>query len=237
MIGDLRAAADPSGLWPSLSSLAIGSSPSAFERRLAADNGWSEAFAARVIGEYRRFIYLASIADFEVTPSRAVDAAWHLHLEDAADYRGTLCGRVLGRELRHLPGAGDPLEEERFQEQYRRTVALYESVFGAPPEDVWPRPADASKDRTEAEQRRRDRAWLAGFVVALIATLFAAALAPALAWIAFGLGLALLFGLAIDRVPPPHKHRRDGSCGGSCSTGYSASDGDCGSCGGGCGGD
>jgi hypothetical protein len=51
-----------------------------FSARLARDNGWSEEFAERVVAEYRRFAFLAVAAGHPVSPSDAVDQAWHLHL-------------------------------------------------------------------------------------------------------------------------------------------------------------
>ena len=49
-----------------------------FSHRLARENSWTDEFAARVIREYKRFVYLAMTANHPVTPSDAVDQAWHL---------------------------------------------------------------------------------------------------------------------------------------------------------------
>ncbi|WP_106512950.1 glycine-rich domain-containing protein [Allosphingosinicella deserti] len=236
MTGDLRAAADPTGLWPTLSDFRIGSSPSQFERRLADANGWPDAHAARVIAEYRRFLYLAAIADFEVTPSKPVDAAWHLHLEDDDHYRGVLCGQVLGKLLQHLPGSGEPLEEERFRAQYRETLRLYESIFGPAPSDIWPIPS-IEDDRTEAESIRL---WLGALCAALAGTFLALLAGPTFLFIG-GIVAVSLAVLAMQRTEHGEQRRRnkDGSgCGGDASVGHDSSggDGDCASCGGGCGG-
>ena len=69
-------------VWLSLSRYTIGPADAAlpFAARLARENGWSDAHAARVMEEYRRFCFLATTAGHEVTPSDAVDQAWHLHL-------------------------------------------------------------------------------------------------------------------------------------------------------------
>ena len=68
-----------------------------FADRLARENGWSAAKAARVVDEYRRFCFLAATAGHEVTPSDAVDQAWHLHLTYSRDYWERFCPEVLGR--------------------------------------------------------------------------------------------------------------------------------------------
>ena len=51
-----------------------------FHQRLAHEQKWSPAFAEKVIGEYKKFVYLAMVAGHPVTPSEQVDQAWHLHL-------------------------------------------------------------------------------------------------------------------------------------------------------------
>lgn len=110
-----------------------------FTARLARENRWSPAHAERVVGEYKRFCYLAMTAGREVTPSDAVDQAWHLHLTYSRDYWQTFCREVLGRDLHHGPTQGGPAERDRFYSQYAETLAAYEAAFGhAPPADIWP---------------------------------------------------------------------------------------------------
>ena len=73
-------ARDP--LWARITKFALDDPRSElpFSQRLARENGWSRHFAIRVIGEYKRFCYLARRAGHGVTPSDEVDQAWHLHL-------------------------------------------------------------------------------------------------------------------------------------------------------------
>lgn len=110
-----------------------------FTSRLAEENGWSEEYARRVIVEYKRFLFLAMTAGHSVTPSEAVDQAWHLHLCYTRSYWGRLCGEVLGRPLHHNPTEGGVAELRKHVSWYRRTQASYERAFGrAAPADVWP---------------------------------------------------------------------------------------------------
>jgi hypothetical protein len=64
-------------------------------------NGWSRPFALRAIEEYRKFVFLALVADHPVTPSDQVDQVWHLHLLCSDAYWNDFCPRVLGRPLHH----------------------------------------------------------------------------------------------------------------------------------------
>lgn len=110
-----------------------------FTHRLARENGWSHAFAHRVVGEYKRFVFLAMTAGHPVTPSDEVDQAWHLHLTYTRSYWQELCGEVLRSPLHHGPTRGGPAEGQRFERQYADTLASYRRLFGAePPRDVWP---------------------------------------------------------------------------------------------------
>ena len=111
----------------------------AFSQRLARDNGWPQRFADRVVGEYKRFVYLSQVSDGIVTPSDEVDQAWHLHLTYSRHYWGTLCEDVLGRPLHHGPTRGGPAEQAKYTACYDRTLALYRREFGEePPSDIWP---------------------------------------------------------------------------------------------------
>ncbi|MES2925109.1 MAG: hypothetical protein V4819_26380 [Verrucomicrobiota bacterium] len=113
-----------------------------FTSRLAREQGWTHAFAARVVVEYKRFLYLAMVAGHPVTPSEEVDQAWHLHLVYTKSYWQDLCRDVLGRDLHHEPTAGGAREGAKFVDWYSRTLESYQMTFGAPPPaDIWPDPA------------------------------------------------------------------------------------------------
>jgi len=130
-----------SDLWERIAGHAIGPDDASltFAARLARENRWSLPFAERVIREYRRFCYLAMTAGREVTPSDAVDQAWHLHLTYSRDYWQVFCPEVLGADLHHGPTKGGTVERDRFYHQYAATLSAYEDAFGdVPPADIWP---------------------------------------------------------------------------------------------------
>lgn len=128
-------------LWQRLSGYRIGPEGAAFsfQDRLARENRWSGDFAARVIEEYRRFCFLAIEAGHPVTPSDAVDQAWHLHLTYSRDYWERFCPEVLGMALHHGPTAGGAQERSRYYDQYANTLRSYAAIFGEDaPVDIWP---------------------------------------------------------------------------------------------------
>ena len=123
-----------------------------FLAHLMGANGWSRSFALRAIEEYRKFVFLALVADHPVTPSDQVDQVWHLHLLCSDAYWNDFCPRVLGRPLHHHPAKGGQAERDRFHEQYRATIRSYRQHFGEPPADLWP-PVDVRFGRDLQMQR------------------------------------------------------------------------------------
>lgn len=128
-------------LWQRLADYEIGPEDAAFTfaQRLARENRWSADHAARVLTEYKRFCWLACEAGHEVTPSDAVDQAWHLHLTYSRDYWDRFCPDVLRMPLHHGPTAGGTAERTRYYDQYAQTLASYKAHFGeAASDDIWP---------------------------------------------------------------------------------------------------
>src|SRR6478735_1062085 len=89
-----------------------------FSDRLARENGWTKAYAKRVIKEYKKFIFLCCISTHGVTPSDPVDQAWHLHLTYTRSYWIDLCKNTLNREIHHNPTKGGQKEAEKFDGFY-----------------------------------------------------------------------------------------------------------------------
>lgn len=111
-----------------------------FADALARGTGWNSLKAQRVVEEYRRFLWIAGTGTDTVSPSPAIDRAWHLHLLDTRSYWNELCPKVLGRSLHHEPGRGDLSSRKQLDLAYRRTLAAYHQAFGTPPSDIWPPP-------------------------------------------------------------------------------------------------
>ncbi|MBX3176295.1 MAG: hypothetical protein KF886_02955 [Candidatus Hydrogenedentes bacterium] len=123
-------------------------------------HGWSAAYARRVVAEYKRFLILAAVSETQVTPSTAVDEAWHLHLVYTRSYH-EWCGAIFGAYLHHGPTKGGASEGDRFEAQYDHTLKLYAAVFGtAPPPDIWP-PASVRFDpRRQTARVQTSAYWL-----------------------------------------------------------------------------
>lgn len=178
-------------LWQALERYQVGPPGAAlgFTDRLARENRWQPAFAEQVIGEYKRFCYLAVTAGHEVTPSDAVDQAWHLHLTYSRDYWDRFCPEVLGAPLHHGPTAGGDAERARYFEQYAQTLKSYEAAFGeVPPVEVWPAAAQRFGRDSRAVRVRPDSVT---FVSQRAVMVVAAALAVLLVGLGWLLGSSL----------------------------------------------
>ena len=206
--------------------------------KLARAEGWSPGFTKRVIGEYRRFLYLTQVAEGQVTPSEIVDRAWHVHLTFTRNYWDELCAKVLDSPLHHEPCSG-PSEMPRYEDQFAKTRALYRKEFGEdPPEDVWG--GDAPRISAEpTDGWHRTVEWVAMLLLVpfFIASIFFAE--TALPVLISGGALALFWVFVLLRSKP-RKRRGNGSggCGATgagCDTGQSGGCGSAGCGGGGCG--
>ncbi len=132
-----------------------------FTSRLAREQGWTHAFAGRVVREYRRFLYLAMASGHPVTPSEEVDQAWHLHLVYTRSYWQTLCKEILGRDLHHEPTSGGQRESAKFVDWYAKTLESYQRLFGEPaPTDIWPEPAKRFNDSSGNRWIEGSKYWL-----------------------------------------------------------------------------
>src|SRR5579884_2215893 len=163
-----------------------------FEVRLARENGWSRAYTQRVIVEYKRFVYLAMTAGHVVTPSEAVDQAWHMHLTYTRSYWERLCRNLLGRPLHHNPTRGGAEEWHKYRALYEQTLASYRSAFGEePPADIWP-PVDVRFGKDHFVRINRAAYWVLPKVPIRRAALAAAAV----------LGVLLVAGCAGGGLNP-----------------------------------
>jgi hypothetical protein len=123
-----------------------------YTSRLAREQAWTHAYAARVIREYKRFLILAMGAGHPVSPSEDVDQAWHLHLVYTRSYWQGLCRGILGQDLHHEPTSGGSAESAKFDDWYARTLESYRRIFQEePPSGIWP----AAEDRSHAVSHTR----------------------------------------------------------------------------------
>src|SRR4030095_11917811 len=128
-------------LWKKIESFQLDDQAASFKfsQRLARENGWTLQLSKRVIEEYKRFIFLCCISEKMITPSDAVDQAWHLHLTFTKSYWIEFCQETLGKQIHHNPTKGGEKEAEKFDECYTRMKQLYQEKFYAdPPIDIWP---------------------------------------------------------------------------------------------------
>jgi uncharacterized protein (TIGR04222 family) len=112
-------------------------------QRLAREQNWTPLYTQRVLNEYKKFAFLAVVANHPVTPSEQVDQAWHLHLTHTRSYWQEFCPEILRQPLHHEPTKGGQIEQQKFFKYYQQTLDSYHHFFGHhPPVDIWPNVAD-----------------------------------------------------------------------------------------------
>lgn len=130
-----------------------------FSAKLAWEYQWSQTYTIRAIQEYKKFIFLAMVANHIVSPSTIVDRVWHHHLLFTHSYWDELCGKVLNRPLHHTLGFGGKEEALKNYHLYELTLETYRQYFGNPPDDIWDYPPMRSKN-SSYQWIDRDRYWI-----------------------------------------------------------------------------
>ena len=106
-----------------------------FLTRLAFENKWTIHFAKTAVLEYKKFMYLAAVANEMVSPSEIVDIVWHQHLIFTVSY-SDFCS-LLSKRIEHIPSTHNRSEAEKFYKAKEKTRELYEQNFGKQPQEIW----------------------------------------------------------------------------------------------------
>jgi hypothetical protein len=105
---------------------------------LARSLGCDQDTAAIVVDDMQRFLYLCGTSAVPLTPSRAIDAAWHLLIGDHERYEA-FCRSACGRTIPHLKLTDKAVLAANRQ----RAEALSFEIFG--------RPLDSKPDEVDAD--------------------------------------------------------------------------------------
>jgi hypothetical protein len=131
-----------------------------FTDRLARENGWTIEYSIRTILEYKKFIFLLTIANHPLTPSDQVDQVWHLHLLYTQSYWEDFCENTIKRRIHHGPTKGGDTEKSKYTNYYEKTKELYLEIFKAElPRDIWPS-SEIRFTEINFERINRDRNWI-----------------------------------------------------------------------------
>jgi len=127
-------------IWDKVTGMFAGADAStkAFASKISRKLNWKNSDAVKAITKYKKFVYLAIVSDFQVTPSKVIDQVWHQHLLFTQAYR-EFCAEVIHYNLDHHPEL-IPMADQTgvFNAQYLDTLELYRTEFGVePPHDIW----------------------------------------------------------------------------------------------------
>lgn len=111
--------------------------------RLTTKLGWSLDLTTMAIAEYRRFLVLGAVKsqrEWHLVPTQVIDEVWHAHILHTRQYVRD-CEAIFGHYFHHSPSSatGNSPEKHQMREWHKRTISLYQTVFGSePPVTVWP---------------------------------------------------------------------------------------------------
>ena len=119
--------------------------------------GMSSEMSARVIEEYRKFLFLAMRAGHQVIPPGAINDVWMLHMQNAQNYWENL-GKMIaerpvasGIDAKSFAGMGDA---------WAATLKSYEAIFGTkPPMDIWGQSAAQQANPWEQMTKNFRKMW------------------------------------------------------------------------------
>ncbi len=209
-----------------------------FSKKLAREQGWSEAFTRQAVQEYKRFIYLCCISPTGASPSGIVDKVWHQHLLYTQNYWELFCEKTLGRKIHHFPSGGGMAEKRKHAAWQEDTLQLYRQCFGEdPPEAIWLNKSPIIFSSLFMRFNLFPRRWL---ILLLFLSFFFFTGCAGNNGSLFGfMAVLMLFAFLLTGSNKDKKTKADGdvdTSGNGCSSGSSCGS-SCGSgCGGGCGG-
>lgn len=85
-----------------------------------------------LLREMLKFLILCGKHEESLTPSLAVDEAWHNYILFTKSY-AIFCQNNFGKFIHHEPDEN----EEKNSNRYDRTIELYCDHFGQPPTKIW----------------------------------------------------------------------------------------------------
>ncbi len=88
--------------------------------------------ARELLVEIMRFLHLIAFYNRRLTPSLALDLAWHEFILFTSMY-AAFCQQKFGRFIHHHPGG----KESDNQRNFQKTLQLYMLHWGQPDETVW----------------------------------------------------------------------------------------------------
>eukprot|EP00520_Triparma_pacifica_P019464 CAMPEP_0118654544 /NCGR_PEP_ID=MMETSP0785-20121206/12451_1 /TAXON_ID=91992 /ORGANISM="Bolidomonas pacifica, Strain CCMP 1866" /LENGTH=149 /DNA_ID=CAMNT_0006547221 /DNA_START=26 /DNA_END=475 /DNA_ORIENTATION=- len=116
--------------------------------KCSSKNGWDQDYAALVLDEYAKFLFLAG-QKVPLVPSSPVDDIWHEHILTTRKYQKD-CDTLVGHFVHHNPSFTDD-DRKALAPKFDEMKVAYERTFGSMPGKVWTHRADRCNNRCEAD--------------------------------------------------------------------------------------
>lgn len=101
--------------------------------KFASEHGMDLFLAKMYFMELKKFLFLCSISEERLAPSKEIDKIWHSFILFTKDYR-FYCINFLGRFIDHIPDTGKTKPEGNY---LANTLNKYDEIFGFIEDRVW----------------------------------------------------------------------------------------------------
>ncbi|OJJ18766.1 hypothetical protein BKI52_24645 [marine bacterium AO1-C] len=123
-----------------------------FYARLMQENNWDKGYTLKAITEYKKFMFLWSVAGVPLCAPAPIRKVWQLHLMYTHSYWREFCRGIFGKPIHHSLTSGSESNYEEEAAVYSQLTKVYQQYFDMPP----PRPiwleAEATTTKTYREE-------------------------------------------------------------------------------------
>lgn len=109
-----------------------------FYARLMRENNWSKPHSLQVIEEYKKFMFLWSVAGVPLCAPASIRKVWQLHLLYTQSYWDEFCRGIFGKPIHHSLTSGNEIDYQEETAGYHQLTKVYQRYFkNQPPATIW----------------------------------------------------------------------------------------------------
>ena len=109
-----------------------------FYTRLMRKHNWDKTYTLKTITEYKKFMFLWSVAGVPLFAPAPIRKVWQLHLMYTQSYWMEFCRGIFGTPIHHSLTSDDDINYEEEAAIYSQLTKVYQQYFDTPPpKSIW----------------------------------------------------------------------------------------------------
>jgi len=109
-----------------------------FYTRLMRENNWNKTYTLETITEYKKFMFLWSVAGVPLFAPAPIRKVWQLHLMYTQSYWMEFCRDIFGKPIHHSLTSSNEINYEKEAAVYSQLTKVYQQYFDMPPpKSIW----------------------------------------------------------------------------------------------------